>query len=92
MGCWNWAALFAPRYDPHVTGNDVRVLGQSAWSEFSAQSSFMLLQTLVDGATTQRLAGRYYDRFVRAKRALLLREQQVVSDITMIATDLVYPA
>jgi 3-phenylpropionate/cinnamic acid dioxygenase small subunit len=82
--------MFAPRYNLHMTSN-VRVLGQSEDGEFSAQSSFMLMQTLIDGVTTLHLAGRYYDRFVHLNGTLLLRERQVVYDTTMIATDLVYP-
>jgi 3-phenylpropionate/cinnamic acid dioxygenase small subunit len=82
--------MFAPRYNLHVTGN-VRVLAQKDDGEFSAQSTFMLLQTLVDGQTTLHLAGRYFDRFVRHGDGLLLRERQAVYDTTMIATDLVYP-
>jgi 3-phenylpropionate/cinnamic acid dioxygenase small subunit len=82
--------MFAPRYNLHVTGN-VRVLRQPENGEFSAQSTFMLLQTLVDSQTTLHLAGRYYDRFVQRGDRLLLRERQAVYDTTMIATDLVYP-
>ncbi|MET0963089.1 MAG: aromatic-ring-hydroxylating dioxygenase subunit beta [Noviherbaspirillum sp.] len=82
--------MFAPRYNLHVTGN-VRVLRQLDNGEFCAQSTFMLLQTLVDGQTTLHLAGRYYDRFVQDGDRLLLRERQAVYDTTMIATDLVYP-
>jgi anthranilate 1,2-dioxygenase small subunit len=82
--------MFAPRYNLHLTGN-VRVLAQKEDGEFSAQSTFMLLQTLVDGVTTLHLAGRYFDRFLRQGNKLLLRERQAVYDTTMIATDLVYP-
>jgi anthranilate 1,2-dioxygenase small subunit len=82
--------MFAPRYSLHVTGN-VRVLAQTESGEFTAQSTFMLLQTLVDGQTTLHLAGRYFDRFVQQGSRLLLRERQAVYDTTMIATDLVYP-
>jgi 3-phenylpropionate/cinnamic acid dioxygenase small subunit len=82
--------MFAPRYNLHLTG-DVRVLARLGDGEFSAQTVFMLLQTLVDGPTTLHLAGRYYDRFVMHAGGLLLRERQVVYDTTMIANDLVYP-
>lgn len=82
--------MFAPRHNLHLTGN-VRVLAQKEDGEFSAQSSFMLLQTLVDGPTTLHLAGRYFDRFVWHADRLLLRERQAVYDTTLIATDLVYP-
>jgi 3-phenylpropionate/cinnamic acid dioxygenase small subunit len=82
--------MFAPRYNLHVTGN-VRVMRQLASGEFTAQSNFILLQTLVDGPTTLHLAGRYYDRFVTTEDGLLLKERQAVYDTTMLATDLVYP-
>jgi 3-phenylpropionate/cinnamic acid dioxygenase small subunit len=82
--------MFAPRYNLHVVGN-VRVIRQFPSGGFSAQSNFMLLQTLVDAPTTLHLAGRYYDRFADTEKGLLLKERQVVYDTTMIATDLVYP-
>jgi 3-phenylpropionate/cinnamic acid dioxygenase small subunit len=82
--------MFAPRHTLHVVGN-VRIMERLAAEEFTAQSNFMLLQTLVEGPTTLHLAGRYYDRFVSAEGGLLLKERQVVYDTNMIATDLVYP-
>jgi anthranilate 1,2-dioxygenase small subunit len=82
--------MFAPRYNLHVVGN-VRVLQQLSATEFTAQSNFILLQTLVDGPTTLHLAGRYFDRFVTTDNGLLLKERQAVYDTTMIATDVVYP-
>jgi 3-phenylpropionate/cinnamic acid dioxygenase small subunit len=82
--------MFAPRYNLHLTG-DVRVLARLKDREFSAQTVFMLMQTLVDGPTTLHLAGRYHDHFVEHEGGLLLRERQVVYDTTMIATDLVHP-
>jgi 3-phenylpropionate/cinnamic acid dioxygenase small subunit len=82
--------MFAPRYNLHVVGN-VRVMQQLEAGEFTAQSNFILLQTLVDGPTTLHLAGRYYDHFVTTENGLLLMERQAVYDTTMLATDLVYP-
>jgi 3-phenylpropionate/cinnamic acid dioxygenase small subunit len=82
--------MFAPRYNLHVVGN-VRVLQQLSPTEFTAQSNFILLQTLVDGPTTLHLAGRYFDRFVMTDKGLLLKERQAIYDTTMIATDVVYP-
>lgn len=82
--------MFAPRYNLHVVGN-VRILQQLSATEFTAQSNFILLQTLVDGPTTLHLAGRYFDRFVMNDKGLLLMERQAIYDTTMIATDVVYP-
>lgn len=82
--------MFAPRYNLHVVGN-VRVLQQLSATEFTAQSNFILLQTLVDGPTTLHLAGRYFDRFVMTGGRLLLKERQAIYDTTMLATDVVYP-
>jgi 3-phenylpropionate/cinnamic acid dioxygenase small subunit len=82
--------MFAPRYNLHVVGN-VRVLQQMSATEFTAQSNFILLQTLVDGPTTLHLAGRYFDRFVITEKGLLLKERQAIYDTTMLATDVVYP-
>ncbi|MDB5728786.1 MAG: ring-hydroxylating dioxygenase subunit beta [Noviherbaspirillum sp.] len=86
----NRTQMFAPRYNLHVVGN-VRVMQQFSSGEFTAQSNFILLQTLVDAPTTLHLAGRYYDRFVTSEKGLLLKERQAVYDTTMLATDLVYP-
>lgn len=82
--------MFAPRYNLHITGN-VRVISISESGEISAQSNFILLQTLVEGPTTLHLAGRYYDRFVQTEQGLLLKERQAVYDTTVLANDLVYP-
>lgn len=86
----NRTQMFAPRYNLHITGN-VRILQQLPSGEFTAQSNFILLQTLVDGPTTLHLAGRYYDRFVSTDKGLLLKERQAIYDTTMLATDVVYP-
>ncbi len=50
-----------------------------------------MLQTLVDERTTLHQAGRYYDRFVRAGRRLLLRERHCVYDTLLIDNALVMP-
>jgi anthranilate 1,2-dioxygenase small subunit len=82
--------MFAPRYNLHLVGN-VRVTKVDELGEITAQSNFILLQTLVDGPTTLHLAGRYYDRFVQTADGLLLKERQAVYDTTTLANDLVYP-
>jgi len=85
--------MFAPRYNLHLVTN-IRVTGESEEGEIQAQANFLLLQTLVEGATTIHMAGMYCDRFVRAGKAeggLLLRERHAVYDSSLIANDLVYP-
>lgn len=86
----NRTQMFAPRSMLHIVGN-VRVMSVQSHDSFTAQSNFMLLQTLVEGPTTIHLAGRYYDHFVRENGALKLKDRQVVYDTTVIATDVVYP-
>ena len=81
--------MFAPRQILHFVSN-VRILDVSA-GEIVAQSNYLLLQTLVEGATTLHQAGRLFDRFARKGDSLLLKERQAIYDTAMIANDLVYP-
>ncbi|ARP86777.1 aromatic-ring-hydroxylating dioxygenase subunit beta [Bordetella genomosp. 9] len=81
--------MFAPRYMRHLVTN-TRVLCESD-SGIESQSSFLLMQTLVEGPTTLHLAGYYHDVFTRAGTALKLKERQVVYDTEILANDLVYP-
>ncbi|ANN66968.1 aromatic-ring-hydroxylating dioxygenase subunit beta [Bordetella bronchialis] len=86
--------MFAPRHMRHLVTN-TRVLDESP-DGIEAQSSFLLLQTLVEGPTTLHLAGFYHDVFVRAEGAstsgpLKLKERQVIYDTEILANDLVYP-
>ena len=85
--------MFAPRYMQHLTSN-VRVIaleGSGGDLRIKAQTSYLLLQTLVDGPTTIHQAGRYYDTFVREDGRLMIRERQCIYDTLLIANDLVYP-
>ncbi|BAN27523.1 aromatic-ring-hydroxylating dioxygenase subunit beta [Caballeronia insecticola] len=81
--------MFAPRQMLHFVSN-VRILNAND-EEIVAQSNYMLLQTLVEGATTLHQAGRLFDRFARNGNVLLLKERQAVYDTAMIANDLAYP-
>ncbi|CAH2802992.1 MAG: Ortho-halobenzoate 1,2-dioxygenase beta-ISP protein OhbA [uncultured Paraburkholderia sp.] len=81
--------MFAPRQMLHFLSN-VRILDAND-EEIIAQSNYMLLQTLVEGATTLHQAGRLFDRFARNGNVLLLKERQAVYDTAMIANDLAYP-
>lgn len=81
--------MFAPRYNLHMIGQ-VRVEAEDA-GVITAQTPFLLIQTLVEGASTVHLAGCYHDRFVRADGQLLLAERHVIHDTNILANDLVYP-
>ncbi len=81
--------MFAPRQVLHMVSN-VRILNVTE-TEIVSQSNYILLQTLVEGATTLHQAGRIYDRFDRRGRGLLLKERQAVYDTAVIANDLAYP-
>jgi anthranilate 1,2-dioxygenase small subunit len=86
----NRTQMFAPRSTLHICGN-VRIMSAEGEDGFTAQTNFLLLQTLVEGPTTIHLAGRYHDQFVRVGCQLKLKNRQVVYDTTVIATDVVYP-
>jgi 3-phenylpropionate/cinnamic acid dioxygenase small subunit len=82
-------AMYAPRYLLHVVAN-TRILGLSGGT-ITAQSNYLVLQTLVDEKTTIHQAGRYFDRFRREGERLLLRERHCVYDTLLIDNSLVMP-
>ncbi|MEW6341029.1 MAG: aromatic-ring-hydroxylating dioxygenase subunit beta [Paraburkholderia sp.] len=82
--------MFAPRQMLHFVTN-VRILNVTD-EEIVAQSNYLLLQTLVEGATSLHQAGRLFDRFsLNGGNILLLKEKQTVYDTATIANDLAYP-
>ena len=81
--------MFAPRYNLHMIGQ-VRVEAEDA-GVITAQTPFLLIQTLVEGASTVHLAGCYHDRFVKVDGQLLLAERHVIHDTNILANDVVYP-
>ncbi len=81
--------MFAPRYTLHMLG-PVRVESEEG-GVITAQTPFLLVQTLVEGPSTVHLAGCYHDRFVRQGDQLLLAERHVIHDTNILANDLVYP-
>jgi anthranilate 1,2-dioxygenase small subunit len=82
-------AMFAPRYLLHLVAN-TRILG-IAEGVVSAQSNYIVLQTLVEERTTIHQAGRYFDRFRREGGRLLLAERHCVYDSLIIDNSLVMP-
>jgi len=83
-------AMFAPRYLQHMVTN-LRVTGVDPDGVISAEANYLVLQTLVDEDTRILQAGRYFDRFQRAKSGLLLKERHCVYDTLRIDNSLVYP-
>lgn len=81
--------MYAPRHLLHVLG--ITRVTEETGAAICAQTPFMLLQTLVEGASTVHLVGRYYDRFVREGDRLLLSRREVVHDTEILATSLAYP-
>ena len=81
--------MYAPRHLLHVLG--ITRVTEESGGVICAQTPFMLLQTLVEGASTVHLVGRYYDRFVREGSRLLLSRREVVHDTEILATSLAYP-
>jgi anthranilate 1,2-dioxygenase small subunit len=81
--------MFAPRHMLHVLGI-TRVLKETD-STITAQTPFLLMQTLVEGPSTVHLAGVYHDRFVRQGERLLIGSREVVHDTEILATSLAYP-
>jgi 3-phenylpropionate/cinnamic acid dioxygenase small subunit len=73
----------------HVLGL-TRVL-QETDQTISAQTPFLLLQTLVEGPSTVHLAGIYHDHFVRQDDRLLIASREVVHDTEILDTALAYP-
>jgi 3-phenylpropionate/cinnamic acid dioxygenase small subunit len=82
-------AMFAPRYLLHYVAN-TRILGIDN-GIISAQSNYLVLQTLVDEKTTIHQAGRYFDRFLRTGGRLLIKERHCVYDTLLIDNSLVLP-
>ncbi|MGO4153110.1 aromatic-ring-hydroxylating dioxygenase subunit beta [Cupriavidus sp. YAF13] len=81
--------MFAPRHMLHVLGI-TRVL-EEAEDTISAQTPFLLMQTLIEGPTTVHLSGIFHDRFVRQEERLLIASRLVVHDTEILATSLAYP-
>ena len=81
--------MFAPRHMLHVLG--ITRITEEAGDSIVAQTPFLLVETLIEGASTVHLAGTYFDRFVRRDERLLLADRQVVHDTEVLATALVYP-
>jgi 3-phenylpropionate/cinnamic acid dioxygenase small subunit len=82
--------MYAPRYVQHIVGN-TRVLAIDG-PLVTAESSYVILETLTDEPTRILQSGRYKDRFYCDGDRLLLKERQCVYDTVLVPNCLVYPA
>jgi len=81
--------MYAPRYLQLMISN-TRVLAVDA-DTITAESSFLLLETLVDEPSRMQLVGKYYDVFQRTGDALLIKDRKCVYDSVVLNNCLVFP-
>ncbi|MES3001373.1 MAG: aromatic-ring-hydroxylating dioxygenase subunit beta [Pseudomonadota bacterium] len=81
-------AVFEPRTVRHIVSS-VRVAEEGG--EISAQSSFVLFESLSDREPHLLMVGRYADKLVRREGRLLFRERLCVYDNYRVRTSLIYP-
>jgi len=82
--------VHAPRYLRHYTSN-VKVTGTGDGGIITAESNYLVVETLMEDKTRIFQAGRYIDRFVRDGDALLLKSRDCIYDTLLIPNDVVYP-
>ena len=83
------ANIYPAHYSRHVLGFPVLLEGEGA--AIRSQTSYVLLQTRMDGETRVFSAGKYVDWMVRANGLLRLKQRSVVFDTHRIDTLLVTP-
>jgi anthranilate 1,2-dioxygenase small subunit len=83
------ANIYAAHYSRHVLGFPVLLEGDQAG--IRSQTSYVLLQTRMDGETRVFSAGKYVDWMVRTDGLLRLRQRSVVFDTHRIDSLLVTP-
>lgn len=83
------ANIYPAHYSRHVLG--AAVLIGSPGDSIRSQTSYVLLQTRMDGETRVFSAGKYVDLMVRVEGRLLLKQRSVVFDTHRIDTLLVTP-
>lgn len=82
--------VHAPRYLRHYTSN-VRVSGVDGDGTISADSNYLVVETLMEDETRIFQAGFYIDRFARVDGRLLLKSRDCIYDSLLIPNDMVYP-
>ncbi len=81
--------MYAPRY-LQLRISNTRILAVDG-PTITAQASYLLVQTLVDGPSTIQQAGKYHDTLVRSDDNLLIKDRRCVYDTVMIDNNLVFP-
>lgn len=81
--------MYAPRY-LQLRVSNVRVLGLDG-PRITAESSYLLFETLVDEPSRVQQVGKYYDVFVRNGNGLLIASRKAVYDTVIINNCLVFP-
>ncbi len=81
--------MYAPRY-LQLRVSNVRVLDIDG-ARLTAESSFLLLETLVDEPSRVQLVGKYHDVFVRTPTGLLIAARKAIYDSVVINNCLVFP-
>ena len=83
------ANIYAPHFYRHLVSN-TRILGEEG-GVITAQSNYLVLQTLLDGDTKIYNAGKYVDEIVREDGGLKFRKKHCVFDTYRIQTLMVTP-
>ena len=84
------ATTFAPRYLLHMNSN-ARVTQVDADETIHAQSTYLVLETLIEDKTRIFQAGRYHDTCVREGGRLLLKKRDCVYDSLIIPNSMIFP-
>jgi anthranilate 1,2-dioxygenase small subunit len=83
------ANIYPAHYSRHVLGSPVLLEGEG--EDIRSQTSYLLMQTRMDGETRLFSVGKYVDSMVRVNAVLRLKSRSVVFDTHRIETLLVTP-
>lgn len=81
--------MYAPRYTQLRVSN-TRVLSVED-PYCRSESSYLLIETLVDEPSRVHQVGKYHDLFCRSEGSLLIKERKCVYDTVLINNNLVFP-
>ena len=83
------ANIYPQHYSCHILGSPV--VSKVAANEILAQTSYVLMQTRMDGKTHIYSAGKYVDEFTRIGKSLRLKRRDVIFDTHRIETVMATP-
>jgi 3-phenylpropionate/cinnamic acid dioxygenase small subunit len=81
--------VFATRYIRHIVGR--ARIGEAPGNVLRAETSYLVVQTLVEKPSEIFQSGRYSDEFAIDNGSLLLRRRHCIYDSTLIPNSLIYP-